>query len=57
MVFCNWLGGTLSGPKSAIFRSTLNIFLTVALLLPAKIRFVWQKMVAFFVSCATTTFF
>jgi hypothetical protein len=44
---CNWLGGTLSGPKRPIFRHTSQIFLTVALLQPTKIRFVWQKMVTF----------
>ena len=47
-VICNWLGGTLSGPKRPIFRHTSPIFLTVALLRPTKIRFVWQKMVTFF---------
>ena len=54
MFFCNWLGGTLSGPKRPIFRHTSQIFLTVALLRPTKIRFVWQKMASFFVSDATT---
>jgi hypothetical protein len=43
----NWLGGTLAGPKRPIFRHTAQIFLTVALQRPAKIRFVWQKMGAF----------
>jgi hypothetical protein len=43
----NWLGGTLSGPKRPIFSHTLQIFLTVALLRPTKIRFVWQKMATF----------
>jgi hypothetical protein len=40
---CNWLGGTLSGPKRSIFRHTWQIFLTKALLWPTKIRFFWQK--------------
>ena len=44
---CNWLGGTLSGPKRRIFRHTSPIFLIVALLRPTKIRFVWQKMATF----------
>jgi hypothetical protein len=43
----NWLDGTLSGPKRPIFRHTLQIFLTVALLWPTKIHFVWQKMATF----------
>ena len=47
MIESNWLGGTLSGPKRPIFRPTSQIFLTVALLRPTKIRFVWQKMVTF----------
>jgi hypothetical protein len=42
--FCNYLAGSLSGPKSPIFRHTSQFFLTVALLRPAKNRFVWQKM-------------
>jgi hypothetical protein len=41
---CNYLAGSLSGPKSPIFRHTSQFFLTVALLRPAKNRFVWQKM-------------
>jgi hypothetical protein len=40
----NYLAGSLSGPKSPIFRHTSQFFLTVALLRPAKNRFVWQKM-------------
>jgi hypothetical protein len=40
----NWLAGSLSGPKSPIFRHTLQFFLTIALLWPAKNRFVWRKM-------------
>jgi hypothetical protein len=40
----NWLAGSLSGPKSPIFRHTSQFFLTVALLWPAKNRFVWRKM-------------
>jgi hypothetical protein len=43
----NWLGGTLSGQKRPIFRHTSQIFLTVALLRPTKIRFVWQKTATF----------
>jgi hypothetical protein len=43
----NWFGGLLSGPKRPIFRHTAYIFLTVALLRPTKIRFVWQKMASF----------
>jgi hypothetical protein len=42
--FRNYLAGSLSGPKSPIFRHTSQFFLTVALLRPAKNRFVWQKM-------------
>jgi hypothetical protein len=42
--FDNWLAGSLSGPKSPIFRHTSQFFLTIALLWPAKNRFVWQKM-------------
>ncbi len=41
---CNYLAGSLSGPKSPIFRHTSQFFLTVALLRPAKNRFVWQKI-------------
>jgi hypothetical protein len=41
---CNYLAGSLSGQKSPIFRNTSQFFLTVALLRPAKNRFVWQKM-------------
>jgi hypothetical protein len=44
---CDWLGGTLSGPKRPIFRHTSQIFFAVALLRPTKTRFVWQKMAAF----------
>jgi hypothetical protein len=44
MEFCNWLAGSLSGPKSPIFRHTLRFFLTIALLWPSKNRFVWRKM-------------
>jgi hypothetical protein len=44
---CNYLAGSLSGPKSPIFRHTSQFFLTVALLRPAKNRFVWQKMEPF----------
>jgi hypothetical protein len=40
MGFSKWFGGTLSGPKRPIFRHTSHIFLTVALLRPAKICFV-----------------
>jgi hypothetical protein len=40
----NWLAGSLSGPKSPIFRQTKRFFLTIALLWPAKNRFVWRKM-------------
>jgi hypothetical protein len=40
----NWLAGSLSGQKSPIFRHTLQFFLTIALLWPAKNRFVWRKM-------------
>jgi hypothetical protein len=47
IIFSNWLGGTLSGPKRPIFRHTSQIFFTVALLRPTKIRFVWQKMATF----------
>jgi hypothetical protein len=47
LIFCNWLGGTLSGQKRPIFRHTSQIFLTVAMLRPTKIRFVWQKMASF----------
>jgi hypothetical protein len=43
----NWFGGTLSGPKRPIFHHAQQIFLTVALLRPAKIRFIWQKMTTF----------
>ena len=42
--YSNYLAGSLSGPKSPIFRHTSQFFLTVALLRPAKNRFVWQKM-------------
>jgi hypothetical protein len=44
LLFGNYLAGSLSGPKSPIFRHTSQFFLTVALLRPAKNRFVWQKM-------------
>jgi hypothetical protein len=40
---CNWLAGSLSGQKSPIFRHTSQFFLTIALLWPAKNRFVWRK--------------
>jgi hypothetical protein len=40
LYFCNWLAGSLSGPKSPIFRHTSQFFLTIALLLPTKNRFV-----------------
>ena len=40
----NWLVGTLSEAKRPIFRHTGQIFLTAAVLRPAKIWFVWQKM-------------
>ncbi|MGI9161099.1 MAG: hypothetical protein ACR2K1_15235, partial [Saprospiraceae bacterium] len=43
-IFCNWLAGSLSGPKSPISRHTSRFFLTIALLWPAKNRFVWRKM-------------
>jgi hypothetical protein len=43
-LICNWLAGSLSGPKSPIFRHTSQFFLTIALLWPAKNRFVWRKM-------------
>jgi hypothetical protein len=36
----NWLGGTLSGPKSPVFHHTPQIFLTIARLWPVKIRVV-----------------
>jgi hypothetical protein len=48
------LNDPLSGPKKPIFRHIPHIFLTVALLRPAKTRFVWQKMATFFISDATT---
>ena len=44
----NGFGGALSGPKRSIFCHTSQVFLTVALLRPAKTRFVWQKMATFF---------
>jgi hypothetical protein len=43
----NWLAGSLSGQKSPIFHHTSQFFLTIALLWPAKNRFVWQKMYPF----------
>jgi hypothetical protein len=43
----NWLAGSLSGPKSPIFRHTSQFFLTIALLWPAKNRFVWRKTGSF----------
>ncbi|MGI9160544.1 MAG: hypothetical protein ACR2K1_12415, partial [Saprospiraceae bacterium] len=41
---CTWLAGSLSGPKSPISRLTSQFFSTIALLWPAKNRFVWRKM-------------
>jgi hypothetical protein len=40
----NWLAGWLPGRKSPIFRHTSQFFLILALLWPAKNRFVWREM-------------
>jgi hypothetical protein len=48
----NWLAGPLSGQKNPISRYTSQFFLTLALLGPAKNRFVWRKR-SFFGSYAT----
>ncbi|MGI9160611.1 MAG: hypothetical protein ACR2K1_12755 [Saprospiraceae bacterium] len=40
---CNWLAGLLYGLKSPVSRHTSQFFLIIALLWPAKNRFLWRK--------------
>jgi hypothetical protein len=52
--FCNWLGGTLSGPKSPVFRHTSHIFFDRSAATACKNLLRLAKSGRFFVSDATT---